>query len=134
MGDSAETRFEPIDGTIYIDKVTDLKPLSDLRVAMGDDWPEHYKIPFAHQSLGSIYYGPTSIQERHELQQSPQYQAVMDYTESKFPKHDYMRIDGAVLSLFSQGLTNLDEIKRLEQIGLGPLTACLLYTSDAADE
>jgi len=103
LGGSAEFRFEPIDGAIYIYKVTDLKPLSDLRVNMGDNWPEHYKIPIQHQSLGSIYYGPTSMQERHELQESPQYQAVMDYAESKFLKHDYMRIDGAVLSLFNQG-------------------------------
>lgn len=133
LGDSAEVDFNFYDGSIAIYNVTDLKPLSELKISMGDEWPEHYKLDANLEATASshIYFGPATILERYKLQQHPSYQPILDYAEEKFPKTDYFQIDQAILNLLSHGLTDLNEIKRLEAIGFGPLTAELDYQSDS---
>ena len=127
LGDSADVGFNFYDGTIAIDKITDLRPLSELRVSLGNDWPEHFKIPALNQGNTGNYFSPTSMLARYEMQQTPNYQEILDYAETLFPQANYHMVDQAVLTVISRGLSDIDRIKRLEAIGFGPLTAELDY-------
>ena len=131
LGETASFQFQWHDGSISIDNITDLRRLSRLKASLGKDWPEHYKIPIENQAVNSTYFGPTSILGRYEMQQRPEYQGILEYAESKFPEAGYHMVDQAVLTLMSYGLTDLEEIKRLEGLGFGPLTAELDYQSDS---
>ena len=125
LGNSADIQFGWFNGSISIENITDLKPLSRLKVSLGKDWPEHYKIPLEHQTMNLAYFGPTTFLDRYELQQRSEYKEILEYAESKFPKADYHRVDRAVVTLLSYGLSDLEEIKRLESLGFGPLSGRL---------
>ena len=127
LGDSADVGFNFYDGTIAIDKITDLRPLSEIRVSLGNDWPEHFKIPALNQGNTGNYFSPTSMLARYEMQQTHNYQEILDYAETLFPQANYHMVDQAVLTVISRGLSDIDRIKRLEAIGFGPLTAELDY-------
>ena len=127
LGDSADVEFGFYDGTISIDKIRDLKPLSNLRVSMGNDWPERFNIANLYQGNSGYYFGPTSMQARYEMQQSAEYQEISDYAETLFPQGRYHEVDRAVITVMSRGLSDIDRIKRLETLGFGPLTAELDY-------
>jgi len=131
LGNSAELRFNWHDGSIWIGNVTDLKPLSNLKMSMGKDWPERYRLSLNRSASNYIYFGPTSISGRYNMQKHPSYEAILDYAETKFPNKRYLEIDNAILHLFGYGLTDLAEIERLEARGFGPLTAELNYQSDS---
>ena len=72
LGNSADIQFRFFDGSISIDNITDLKPLSRLKTSEGKDWPEHYKTSIERQAANSAYFGPSSILGRYELQQRPE--------------------------------------------------------------
>ena len=127
LGDSADIEFNFFDGTISIDNIIDLKPLSELRVSMGNDWPEHFKTSLESTAITQYHFGPTSMQARYEMQQSPEYKEILDYAETLFPQGRYHEVDRAVITVMSRGLSDIDRIKRLETLGFGPLTAELDY-------